>query len=42
MKADTRFGYRDKTIVTRRLSLAKPGALVLAGDDKNKTVWFAM
>lgn len=33
---------KGKALVTRRHSLAKSDALVLAGDDKNKTAWFVV
>jgi hypothetical protein len=33
---------KGKAMVTRRHSLSKPDALVLAGDDKNKTAWFVV
>jgi hypothetical protein len=38
--AEVKLIGKGKTIVTRRHSLAKPDALVLAGDDKNNTAWF--
>lgn len=41
-QAEVKLIGRGKTIVTRRHSLAKPDALVLAGDDKNNTAWFVV
>lgn len=40
--AEVKLIGKGKTIVTRRHSLAKPDALVLAGDDKNNTAWFVV
>lgn len=40
--AEVKLMGKGKAIVTRRHSLAKPDALVLAGDDKNKTAWFVV
>jgi hypothetical protein len=40
--AEVKLLTRGKTVVTRRHSLAKPDALVLAGDDKNNTAWFVV
>lgn len=39
-QAEVKLIGKGKTIVIRRHSLAKPDALVLAGDDKNDTAWF--
>jgi len=41
-QAEVKLIGKGKTIVTRRHSLAKPDALVLAGDDKNNTAWFVV
>ena len=41
-QAEVKLIGRGKTLVTRRHSLAKPDALVLAGDDKNNTAWFVV
>ncbi len=40
--AEVKLMGKGKALVTRRHSLAKPDALVLAGDDKNKTAWFVV
>lgn len=40
--AEVKLIGKGKTIVTRRHSLTKPDALVLAGDDKNNTAWFVV
>lgn len=40
--AEVKLIGKGRTIVTRRHSLAKPDALVLAGDDKNNTAWFVV
>lgn len=40
--AEVKLMGKGKALVTRRHSLAKPEALVLAGDDKNKTAWFVV
>lgn len=40
--AEVRLISKGKTKVTQRHSLAKPDALVLAGDDKNNTAWFVV
>ncbi|MBI5801889.1 MAG: hypothetical protein HZA92_14355 [Verrucomicrobia bacterium] len=40
--AEVKLMGKGKPIVTRRHSLAKTDALVLAGDDKNKTAWFVV
>jgi hypothetical protein len=40
--AEVKLIGKGKTLVTRRHSLAKPDALVLAGDDKNNTAWFVV
>ena len=40
--AEVKLMGKGKAIVTRRHSFAKPDALVLAGDDKNKTAWFVV
>lgn len=40
--AEVKLIGKGKTIVTRRHSLSKPDALVLAGDDKNNTAWFVV
>ncbi len=40
--AEVKLMGKGKAIVTRRHSLSKPDALVLAGDDKNKTAWFVV
>jgi len=40
--AEVKLMGKGRTIVTRRHSLAKPDALVLAGDDKNNTAWFVV
>ena len=41
-QAEVKLIGKGKPIVTRRHSLAKPDALVLAGDDKNNTAWFVV
>lgn len=41
-QAEVKLIGKGKTVVTRRHSLAKPDALVLAGDDKNNTAWFVV
>jgi hypothetical protein len=41
-QAEVKLIGKGKTIVTRRHSLTKPDALVLAGDDKNNTAWFVV
>lgn len=41
-QAEVKLIGKGKTIVTRRHSMAKPDALVLAGDDKNNTAWFVV
>ncbi len=41
-QAEVKLIGKGKTLVTRRHSLAKPDALVLAGDDKNNTAWFVV
>lgn len=41
-QAEVKLIGKGKTIVTRRYSLAKPDALVLAGDDKNNNAWFVV
>lgn len=40
--AEVKLMGKGKAIVTRRHSLTKPDALVLAGDDKNNTAWFVV
>jgi len=40
--AEVKLIGKGKAMVTRRHSLSKPAALVLAGDDKNKTAWFVV
>jgi hypothetical protein len=40
--AEVKLIGKGKAMVTRRHSLSKPDALVLAGDDKNKTAWFVV
>lgn len=40
--AEVKLISKGKTKVTQRHSLAKPDALVLAGDDKNNTAWFVV
>lgn len=40
--AEVKLMGKGKALVTRRHSLAKSDALVLAGDDKNKTAWFVV
>lgn len=40
--AEVKLVGKGKVRVTRLHSLAKPEALVLAGDDKNKTAWFVV
>lgn len=40
--AEVKLIGKGKTLVTRRHSLVKPDALVLAGDDKNNTAWFVV
>ena len=40
--AEVKLIGKGKTLVTRRHTLAKPDALVLAGDDKNNTAWFVV
>ncbi len=40
--AEVKLIGKGKTLVTRRHSLAKSDALVLAGDDKNNTAWFVV
>lgn len=40
--AEVKLMGKGKARVTRLHSLAKPEALVLAGDDKNKSAWFVV
>lgn len=40
--AEVKLMGKGKVRVTRLHSLAKPEALVLAGDDKNKSAWFVV